>query len=242
MTAFLLASAKAVLVFFGYLGIHYACAYTLPLSATGYTVCANVTAVLMFALVCILRKKDPLSVAGVRVMPLSRWLAAVGAGVGGCLLVRMMMLTVPFPESWTESYAERVELAQQAPVWVLYLSSVIVAPIVEELIFRGLIFRSLKGGMPRIVAALVSSAVFAVLHGTIMWMLYTFLLGLVLCVLYEKTRSLWACIACHMAFNIMGQIPFIGMLPDAVSIGIFAAGGVIFVGSLWYIQKAVPGD
>lgn len=237
MTTFLLAGAKAVLAFFGYLGIHYACAWTLPFPSAGYTICANVTAVLVFALVCVVRKRDPLSSAGVRGMRVPLWIAAAGAGVGGCLLVRLMMLTVPFPEGWTQSYAERVELVQQAPVWMIYLSSIVVAPLTEELVFRGLIYRSLKGGMPRIVAALLSSAVFAVLHGTIMWMIYTFLLGLLLCALYEKTRSLWACIACHMAFNIMGQIPFIGILPDAAVIAIFAAGAVMFAGSLWYIGK-----
>lgn len=239
MTTFLFAVAKAMLAFFGYLSIHYACAWTLPLPSAGYTVCANVAAVLAFALLCAVRKRSPLAAAGMRSMSVPHWLCAVGAGVGGCLLVRLMMLTVPFPEHWTQRYTERVELVQQAPVWLLYLSTVIVAPIAEELVFRGLLYRSLKGGMPRFVAVLLSSALFAVLHGTIMWMIYTFLLGILLCALYERTRSLWACIACHMAFNIMGQIPLVGVLPDALTVILFAAGGVIFIGSLWYMKTPV---
>lgn len=236
MTTILLAATKAALAFFGYLGIHYACAYTIPLPSAGYTICANLTAVLVFAFVCVLQKKDPLAAAGVRAMHVPQWLCAVGAGVGGCLLVRLMMLTVPFPEGWTQSYSERVELVRLAPAWMLYLSSVVVAPLAEELVFRGLVYRSLKGGMPRLLAAALSSLLFAVLHGTIVWMLYTFLLGVLLCVLYERTRSLLACIACHVAFNIMGQIPLVGVLPDAVTVAVFAAGALVFAGSLWYMK------
>lgn len=239
MTAFLLAGAKAVLAFFGYLGIHYACAYTLPFSSAGYTVCANVTAVSVFCLLCLWQRKCPFAAAGARAMRVPHWLCAVGAGVGGCLLVRLMMLTVPFPESWTQHYTERVELVAQAPTWLMYLSTVVVAPLTEELVFRGLIYRSLKGGMPRVVAVLLSSAVFAALHGTIMWMLYTFLLGVLLCALYESIRSLWACVACHAAFNIVGQISFVGKIPDAATTAVFAVGGAIFVGSLWYMRKVV---
>ena len=223
---------KAALVFFGYLGIHYACAFTLPLPSAGYTVCANLAAVAASAGAFLLQKRDPLAVAGIRSLPWQKVLASVGTGVGFCLLVRLFMLTVPAPESWNNAYSDRVETVSNAPSWLFCLSTVVIAPIAEEWVFRGLIFRSLKNGLPCIFAVLLCSAAFAALHGTVIWMLYTFFLGVLLCMLYECTQSLWACIACHAAFNIMGQIPFIGIVPDAVTVGIFIVGALIFAASL----------
>lgn len=226
----------AALVFFGYLGIHYTFAYTLPLSSAGYTVCANLTAVAVSAVILLSQKRKPFATAGVCPIGLPQVLAALGAGVGFSLLIRLAMLTIAVPESWSESYAERVELVSQSPVWVRYLSSVAVAPFAEEWVFRGLVYRRLKSAMPRVAAIVVSSALFAVLHGTVIWMLYTFALGVLLCVLYEKTRSLWACIACHTAFNVMGQIPLVGVLPDVAVIGIFVLGAAMFLLSVWFLQ------
>lgn len=226
---FLSSLFKAVLIFFGYYATHIVCAVLLPLSSVGYTICANLLFLLFVAITALARRRSPLKAVGVRTMRRSHWFAAVGLGVGGSVLVRLMMLTVPFPESWTQSYTERVDAVMQAPAWLLYLSTVVLAPIAEEVVFRGLMYRGLKKGMPRIFAAALSSAMFAVLHGTIMWMLYTFLLALLLVWLYEKTQSLWACMACHTAFNVAGQI---SLGDGALRIVIIVAGVAIFVISL----------
>ncbi len=223
------------LAFFGYLGVHYAFAYTLPLPTAGYTILANVTAVAASSAVLLGQKRSPLRAAGVQAIRLKPSLAAVGAGVGFCLLVRLAMLTIPFPDAWREHYAERVDAVTQSPAWLRYASSMLAAPIAEEWVFRGLIYRRLKGATPRVVAVLLSSALFASLHGTVVWMLYTLLLGVLLCVLMDKTHSLWACIACHAAFNVMGQIPLWGTLPDAVVIGVFVIGAVLFAGALGWL-------
>ena len=227
----------AALAFFGYLGIHYAFAYTLLLPTAGYTICANLTAVAVSAAIFCWQKRRPLQTAGLHPIRLTNVFAALGAGVGFSLLVRLAMLTIAVPEAWSESYAERVELVSQSPVWLRYLSSIAVAPFAEEWVFRGLIYRRLKGTVPCIVAVVLSSVLFAALHGTIVWMLYTFVLGGLLCVLYEKTRSLWACVACHIAFNVMGQVPLVGTLPDAVAGGIFIVGAIVFVAAMWYVLR-----
>ncbi len=239
---FLVTLLKAALIFFGYYATHIVCAVLLPLSSVGYTICANVLFLLLVAVVALVRRRSPFEAIGARRLRTSYVLAAAGTGIGGCLLVRLMMMTVPFPESWTQSYTERVETVMQAPAWLLYISSIVVAPIAEEAVFRGRIYRSLKKGMSLPIAALLSSAMFAVLHGTIVWMLYTFLLGLLLVWLYEKTHSLWSCVACHTAFNIMGQVPLGGAWPNAVTVAVLAVGVILFIGSIWHIQKAVQGE
>lgn len=131
--------------------------------------------------------------------------ALMGIGAYGAVMV--IMSTVPFPESWMTSYEESASSVAGGFSVVDILATVVIAPVVEEIVFRGLVYRGLKRGMPMLAAALVTSAVFGMLHGTVIWFIYTFLLSLLLIVLLEFSRSLWVPIACHTVFNIVGQLP-----------------------------------
>ncbi len=90
--------------------------------------------------------------------------------------------------------------------WAVYLSfvtSVLIAPIVEETLFRGLLFGSLANRFSAILAAIVSSAIFAVLHGQLNVMIYTFCLGLILCWLYKRSGSILPGILLHLLNNVI---------------------------------------
>lgn len=90
----------------------------------------------------------------------------------------------------------------------------------EELYFRGYVQGSLRKRRSARYAIVVAAALFAVRHYMQMllllpkypifaasaWVLMGFLLGIVLGLLYEKTRSLWVPVAIHYLFNI---IPFL---------------------------------
>lgn len=90
-----------------------------------------------------------------------------------------------------------------------FISLVILPPLVEEIIVRGLIFTSLRKHLKFWGAAALTSLVFAVAHlpaGGDSGPLYiaaidTFMLSLVLCFLREKTGSLWAGITLHALKN-----------------------------------------
>ncbi len=232
------AAAKAACILIGYLAIHYLCAWTLPLSASARTLIANVTALAAVAVVCHIRGRAPLKAVGLQCMPVRTWIVSVGAGVGACLLVRLMLIVVPFPDTWTQHYTTRVAVVQQAPPWLVLLSTVIVAPLAEEVLFRGCLYRMLTKGFPIWAAMLGSSAVFGLVHGSAMWMVYTFLLGLVFCYLYHHTHSLWSCVMCHIGFNAMGQIPLIGAMPYALIAAVFAGGAFVFVWALASVRSS----
>jgi hypothetical protein len=85
---------------------------------------------------------------------------------------------------------------------------------------RGFLFSSLKRGMTVVVAAIVTSSIFAIAHlqfgsdAPLLWLaaIDTFVLSLVLCYLRQKTGSLWPCIGLHMiknglAFTVLFLIP-----------------------------------
>lgn len=78
---------------------------------------------------------------------------------------------------------------------------VVVVPVIEEILFRGYFYGKLRRLMPLWVAALVTSLVFAAVHGQWNVAIDTFALSLVLCALREVTGTIWAGILLHMFKN-----------------------------------------
>lgn len=77
----------------------------------------------------------------------------------------------------------------------------IIAPVAEEMVFRGFIFKGIRNSSGFIVAAILSSVIFGLAHGQVNVAIDTFCLGIFLCYLYEKTGSIWPSIALHIIKN-----------------------------------------
>jgi membrane protease YdiL (CAAX protease family) len=92
-------------------------------------------------------------------------------------------------------------MAQLSSPWLLMLAGVLVAPLVEELFFRGFVFAGLRPryGWPK--AAAISSALFALFHLQPLAILPIFLLGYIFAFLYQRSRSLWPAILMHVLMN-----------------------------------------
>jgi len=77
----------------------------------------------------------------------------------------------------------------------------VVGPVTEEIFFRGVLFTAVRKHASRLVAMLVSGALFAAVHTNLIGFLPILLLGCFLADLYERTGSLWSPIAVHMLHN-----------------------------------------
>lgn len=90
--------------------------------------------------------------------------------------------------------------------------AVIGAPLIEEIVFRGIVFRSLRRVSPAWVAILASSVLFGLYHMNPVQIVYATLMGLVAGIIYEKSNNLLFPILVHVANNlvaaIQGFIPF----------------------------------
>ena len=97
----------------------------------------------------------------------------------------------------------------QLELILAFVSLVILPPITEEIMVRGVLYSSLKKAVPIIWAALVSGALFSLAHvpggidGAPLYIaaVDTFVLSLVLVYLREKTGGLWACMTLHSFKN-----------------------------------------
>ena len=102
-------------------------------------------------------------------------------------------------EAGSDNTALIMDITRIAPVMII--TSVLLAPILEELIFRRVIFGSLIQTQNFWIAALISALVFAVIHRDLPHLLVYTVMGLIFSFLYYKTKRLLAPIIAHMAMN-----------------------------------------
>ena len=93
------------------------------------------------------------------------------------------------------------QLNQRYEYILAFTTLIIIAPIAEEILFRGYLYGKLKKFVPIWVAILVTSALFGSIHGAWNLAIDTFALSIVLCLLRESTGNIWASILLHMAKN-----------------------------------------
>ena len=98
--------------------------------------------------------------------------------------------------------------SQQAMLWILQLiligvSLVLVAPVAEEMLTRGLLFGRLRQHLSFWPTAIIVSILFALAHGQWNAGVMTFILSMFSCHLREKTGAIWASIGLHMLVNLV---------------------------------------
>lgn len=82
-----------------------------------------------------------------------------------------------------------------------------ISPLAEEMMFRGVMYRRYRETKSFYYGAVWSSVFFALIHTNTVQMIYTFLLGILLCYVYEKFGSIKAPVLLHMSLNI-GSVLF----------------------------------
>jgi len=101
---------------------------------------------------------------------------------------------------------DAVQIFQQIenPLWLaaMIALAVIVAPICEEFVFRGGLYRYLRARMTVPVAMLFSSLAFGLIHFTILGFPSLTLVGIACCLAYEATGNLKVPIFLHAFFNL----------------------------------------
>lgn len=151
------------------------------------------------------------------------------------------ILSMIFP-TWLEDYMNLIEsagLAGEVPL-LMMIYSVILAPISEELIFRGVTLSIAKKAFPFWFANIIQAFFFGLFHMNPLQSCYTFILGLLLGYICEKGGSIYHVIFFHFLFNLWGTTASEWLLVDnellqglIILIGSF--GGLI--GGLHFFRK-----
>jgi len=168
------------------------------------TLMSGLLTIFILWLVFLIRRKKIFQEVGLYKFNKRKVLPLILLGVATAFFVSCVLSLLPLPESLMESYMESAQGLMSGSLPIMILSTVIVAPIVEEVVFRGLIFSRLKKSMNVWVAIVISSLFFALMHGQLLWMIYAFFLGVLLAIIAEHLNTIGASIILHMAFNLVG--------------------------------------
>jgi membrane protease YdiL (CAAX protease family) len=154
--------------------------------------------------------------------PRSRLLREIGAGVLAGIVLYLgiafgvaAILTAVFEQASGKAAKTPEQLPTLSGIGILFavLLAIVAAPMVEELFFRGCVFRSLRDrhGFP--LAAIVSALLFGLVHyvpgpwqDTLLLMTIMVFTGFGLAWFYDRRGNLVASIAAHATFNTIGLI------------------------------------
>ena len=135
------------------------------------------------------------------------WTLVLAYAVQHAVSIIIGFLAFMLPEI-VAAYEEMVEsagLTDYSLTWVFAV--VILPPLVEETVFRGLILHYLKKGGARFWAAnLIQAVLFGIYHGNLIQGIYAFCIGVLLGYLAERYGSLIIPVLVHALFNLFGTL------------------------------------
>jgi uncharacterized protein len=147
-------------------------------------------------------------------LPLVR-MAAILAGVGIAIDITLGLISeaARVPSHWTEWFDEDLAWGSHGVLVASLLGTVVFAPVLEEIVFRGLLYGTLRRWVGWPAAAVLSAAVFAAAHGYgVAGFGSVFASGVLWAIAYEKTRSLLPGMAAHAANNVSAACAVLALL------------------------------
>jgi len=174
------------------------------------------------------------------------WLYAALPVLVAALVTVLSLLDFLHLPSWT---GKTFQTMMQMPV-VAFIMVVVAAPVLEEVLFRGVVLQGLLRNERPWVAIGQSALLFGLFHFNPAQSLNAGLAGLLLGWLYYRTRSLWLCMAAHalnnlLAFSAMWLAPTAWESRTVVEMvgsvwlyaGVVMLSLVVLTSLLWWVQK-----
>lgn len=137
---------------------------------------------------------------GLRAFPGAVLLAIVPLSIGAALIVSEMDNLLRQVIPMRNELGEIFESLSSSPL-AAFVALVIIAPITEEALFRGMVLRGLLRRYGPWRASLVSALLFGLVHVYPAQIMPAFLLGLLLAAVHLRTGSLWPCVWMHAVVN-----------------------------------------
>src|SRR6266481_382828 len=127
-------------------------------------------------------------------------LTVIGLGILLSELDNVVRFTMP-PPKWLLDFFKRLTAPEQAVPWESFIVLVVVAPVTEELLFRGLILRGFLSRYSVATSVLASALLFGVMHGNPWQFFSATILGIVFAWWFMRSRSLLPCLVGHSCSN-----------------------------------------
>ncbi len=183
-------------------------AQTLSNNATIISIFGNIIFLVLGILIYKIKKKKINEEISLNQIYLKDLLIPVIAIVTYSISFNLLINILPIPASLLGNTTE-LGIASQSNLAFYILAILIIAPIVEEFAFRGIIMTKLRKEYSSIVAIMISAILFGLIHlmtGSILIVLFAIIGGIIFGLSYEKTGTLFAPIIVHSIGNICDMI------------------------------------
>ncbi|MBQ8839950.1 MAG: CPBP family intramembrane metalloprotease [Clostridia bacterium] len=153
-------------------------------------------------------------------------------GASFVFVINLMLFALEYvlPASWYTSFEDNSVFGMGNQM-IEMLSVCVVAPIYEEILFRGLIAKKLQSIMPSWFALILSSLLFGALHNGMIGFIYATICGGIMCLIYFKTGSLVPGILFHVAFNTTSTL----VSGTTIPIFVFVLTTIVTIAELIYL-------
>ncbi len=178
------------------------------------TLLSGLVALVFFLLFPVARRKPIGESFDIRKPSLHAIPLLVFLGITASLAVSVLLSLIPFPEWAWEVYRESVGEPLSQTDFVTVASVVLMAPILEEILFRGILMKQLSRFMPSVLALFLSAALFGLAHWNLIQSTYAFLCGALMGFIYLRYRSIASSMLFHFGFNIT-SILLLLLIPEA---------------------------
>lgn len=178
-------------------------------------------------------------------VPAGFFVVAVLLGVTTAVTVNNLIEISGIYQIDSEYMDQFSEIIYSGGIIVELLSIVVLGPVVEELCFRGLIYRRMRERCPVKLSMFFSALIFALFHGNLVQGIYAFILGMFMAFVYERFKNVIAPILFHVGANLFsviatetGALDFVTE-SNTAAIMYIAAGAILTVLFLWIIYEKV---
>ena len=169
-----------------------------------YSIASSIVCILVFVILLLIevyiQKKKGIYTKSYKTRPLA-YLITVGIGITASFGVNGLIEITGISKLFPLYQEEYVEMLFHDNVIITIISSVILAPILEELVFRRFVFKRMRENVNYITATVLSSLIFGVVHGNMVQAVFAFIIGIILCYVYEKFNNLIVPIFLHAVVN-----------------------------------------
>lgn len=228
---------KTIAILGGTLAIYVAAALLATLITGDAIAGAAISALVVAVLVVVYRWRStgtPLAPAPKPpALTVSFWLTA-GIGLVICWVAGQTTAAWVYAAWGSRAFDAVNSTKMESPIWLVVMTVLLLAPIGEESLMRGIAYPALRKHWPPLAAAFVTAMVFSLLHGNLVQIALTVPLGMLLAFVYEASQRLWPVVLMHVLFNMAASFipkelvegiarpPMIVALAVAVALVLFA--------------------
>lgn len=154
----------------------------------------------------------------------------------------IMRLVRPYFADTFENYGQTVESLTSGNAFTVILLLVVIAPITEELIFRGVILLKTRREIVFLGANILQSILFGIYHMNIIQGIYAALIGFVLGIIVNRYQTITASILLHMLINASSFLTVFFPTGTVSYLIMTAVGGILVFISLYVIKPSRKAD